>query len=366
MRVAIWINAGISGGNFSQGIPAISNFARELARNNDVTVYSIFPVKEKSVDAFKIKSPPSFPFDVLRIVALASMFIWHHFGKPYQVVHGIWVYPAGTMAVLLGKLFRIPSIVSAHGGEAAAVSSLGYGNMLKDPARGRTLWTCRKASALNFISRFQFEKMEQHGLKRDNVSIIPFGTDLQLFPPDEKHLEDFIRILHVANLTEIKDQPTLLRAFAEIVKNKPAKLRIVGPDYMNGELQRLARELEVEAHVSFIGPVAYRDIPVHYQWADMMMHTSLYEGLPSAIVEAMACGVPVVSTRVGIVYDLGEEFFAICPFGDYNAIAESVLELLENQSLRSKKIEAGLDWAKSHDISWTVAQFEQLYQKTIR
>ncbi|HCR53254.1 MAG TPA: hypothetical protein DIW27_02465 [Cytophagales bacterium] len=367
MRIAIWIYGGIGGGNYSQGIPALNNFVLRLANTHDVTVYSILPANSGfKPEKYYFKSAgESISTPILRLFLLVFIFISDHVKKPYKVIHGIWLYPAATVAVVLGKLLRIPSIASAHGGEAAALPEIDYGNMRDGWVKKLTLWTCQNASVLNFISAFQFKEMQRHGLQRKAASIIPFGVATEIFEPRPKPISNFIKILHVANLTEVKDQFLLLRSFKEIIKKHPAKLRIVGADYLSGRLQLYARELEIEQDVTFIGPVPYVEISQHYNWADFLLHTSLYEGLPSAIVEAMASGVVVVSTPVGIVADLGGAYFVVCERRDENNIASQLLSIWNDKIAQNRLREMSCNWAHSHSIELTVQQFENLYQETL-
>jgi glycosyltransferase involved in cell wall biosynthesis len=269
------------------------------------------------------------------------------------------------MVVILGRFLRVKSIASAHGGEAAAIPSINYGNMLGGRSKKWTLWTCNKATALNFISEFQLKQMQRHGLARTDYSVIPFGADTQVFYPTQKYASDKIRILHVANLTEVKDQETLLRACTEIVRTHSAELRIVGPDHLNGRLQDLVNEFKLDHCVTFTGPVAHNDILPHYHWANIMLHTSLYEGLPATIVEAMATGVPVVATPVGIVADLGPDFFEIIPFGDHQTAAKQVLKIWSDEPRRKEMSDAALNWARSHNMEWTIKKFSSLYQSLV-
>lgn len=368
MRVAVWIYGGIGGGNFGQGTPTLYNFVKGISKGNEITVYSILPANPGfNAKNFKFRTVPRWiSSSWLRMVILAVLFIYDHIKFRYQLIHGIWIYPAATMAVILGRFLRVKSIASAHGGEAAAIPSINYGNMLGSRSKKWTLWTCNKATALNFISEFQLKQMQSHGLTRTNYSVIPFGADTQVFYPNQKHASDKIRILHVANLTEVKDQETLLLAFKEIVRFHSAELRIVGPDHLNGRLQHLVDELKIAHCLTFEGPVAHTDILPHYHWADILLHTSLYEGLPATIVEAMATGVPVVTTPVGIVDDLGPDFFEIIPFGDHQTAANQVLKIWSDESRRKEMSDAALNWARTHNMEWTVKKFSLLYQSLVK
>ena len=181
--MAIWLQGGIGGGSFSQGYPPLLNFVMKLSADYEIIVYSIFPANKDFVPhGFKFRTIDHriSPLKI-RTVLVCLLFLWDHFRKPYQLLHAFWVYPAGTMAVLLGKIIRRPTIVTIQGGEAAAVTQIKYGNMLKPVLKKITLWTCELATHLNSISQFLITEMHRHGLKRSDASVIPFGAQIDLF-----------------------------------------------------------------------------------------------------------------------------------------------------------------------------------------
>ena len=365
MRIAIWLQGGIGGGNFSQGYPPLVNFVEKVSENHSITVYSILPANDEFI-------PAGYTFRTitrkvtarkLRTVLIFLLFLWDHIRKPFDLVHAFWVYPAGTLAVVLGKIVGIPSIVTVQGGEAAAVKAIGYGNMLKPWLKKVTLWTCENATCLNSISNFLINELRSHGMKRKDVSVIPFGAEGSLFTRSIKQREAIFKIIHVSNLTEVKDQAMLLRAFHKIRKQIPAELRILGADYMNGKLQALSIAMGLDRCVKFMGVIPNQDLDAHYAWADAMMHTSLHEGQSGVVMEAMATGVVVCGTRVGIIADLGDTYFETVAIGDDHALAEKVIHISANENRYRHCQENAFRWVTTHDARWTVQEFCLLYQR---
>ena len=136
-------------------------------------------------------------------------------------------------------------------------------------------------------------------------------------------------ILSAGRLVPLKDHATLLRAFARVVRLQPARLVILGEGPERGRLLRLAEELGVSEHVDMPGfkvnPFAYMSK------ARLMVHSSKYEGFPNVLVQAMACGTPVVSTDCDhgpreILED--GKWGRLVPVGDSEAMAEAMLETL--------------------------------------
>jgi len=362
-RVAIITPGGIGAGHLSQGYPPLLNFIQRLSHKYEITVYSIYSIDPDFVpNNFKLKSinrkiKPS----KIRGILLSVLFLFNHYRNSYHLIHSFWVYPAGTLGVILGKLINRPSIVTIQGGEAAAISQIGYGNMLNPTLKKITLWTCEQASCLNSISGFLVSEMLKHGLKRQDAVVIPFGPETSLFKRENKDESKLLRIIHVANLTEVKDQSTLLRAFALILKEQPSELKIIGGDFMGGRLQMLVNEMKLNEHVKFLGAIPNRELTIHYAWADMMMHSSLHEGQSGVVMEAMASGVVACGTRVGIFYDLGDEYFETVDVGDHQALGSRVINLWNNKKRYNELQEKSFLWAQKFDLSWTVKEFSSLY-----
>lgn len=366
--MAILIQGGIGGGSFSQGCPPISNIISGLSNFYDVTVYSILPANTNFI-------PSGFNFRTvhrriesrkIRTILVCGLLLFHHLREPYRLFHAFWAYPAGTIIVLIGKLVKVPSLITIQGGEAAAISHLGYGNMLKPFLKRITLWTCEHATGLNSVSRFLLQGLSRHGLRRSDASINFFGADRKLFREETRMNGDLLRIIHVANLTEVKDQATLLKTFALILKELPAELKIVGGDFMEGKIQMLVDKMKLNDSVKFLGAIRNKDLPQHYAWANIMLHTSLHEGLPSVAAEAMACGLVVCATRVGIFNDLGDDYFETVEVGDYKALASKVVKLWRDKNKYDRLKEKSLAWAQEFDLSWTVAEFGKIYENMIR
>jgi glycosyltransferase involved in cell wall biosynthesis len=138
-------------------------------------------------------------------------------------------------------------------------------------------------------------------------------------------------ILAVGRLTKAKDYPTLFRAFSLVRQIRPAKLLILGEGEERANLERLAIELGIQNDVSMPGFV---DNPFAFMAkASVFVLSSAWEGLPTVLIEALACGCPVVATdcRSGPreILDNGR-YGHLVPVGDHEALAKAILETLDN------------------------------------
>ena len=138
-------------------------------------------------------------------------------------------------------------------------------------------------------------------------------------------------ILAAGRLAPAKDQATLLRAFARVVRSQPVRLVILGEGPERRNLLRLAEELGISEHVDLPG---FRVNPFAYMARSRLLaHSSRYEGFPNVLVQAMACGTPVVSTDCrhgpGEILE-GGKWGRLAPVGDAEAMAEAIIETLKD------------------------------------
>jgi glycosyltransferase involved in cell wall biosynthesis len=151
-------------------------------------------------------------------------------------------------------------------------------------------------------------------------------------------------ILGVGRLVPQKDFPTLLKAFAHVHRKHPARLLILGKGRERAKLEALASELGIAKEVSLPG---FEPNPYAFMaQASVFVLSSAWEGLPNALIEALACGCPVVSTNCpsGPEEILGNGAFGpLVPVGDDRALAEAILHTLEHppnaERLRSRAAE---------------------------
>ena len=138
-------------------------------------------------------------------------------------------------------------------------------------------------------------------------------------------------LVAAGRLAPQKDHGTLLRAFAAVVHSRPARLVVIGAGPERDELLELANALGVSQYVDFPG---FRINPFAYMYrAKTFVLSSLYEGFPNVLVQAMACGTPVVSTDCpsGPSEILeGGKWGRLVPVGDWRAMAEAIIDTLDN------------------------------------
>lgn len=366
-RIAVWTFGGIGTGHFAQGYPMLERLLNELSKEFHLTVYShAAPNKEYTGSTFKIRSAASWirPRS-LRWFVLCWLFMADHFRQRFNLLFAFWGWPSGWIVTVLGKFLRVQSAVYVLGGDAAGIASIGYGIFHKPVLKKIALWTYNHTSLLLAISHYQVVQLKQYGVKRP-VQVISWGADASIYTFTQKQSNGELHFIHVGHLSPVKNQATLIKAFGLILKHHRAMLHVFGTDCMNGAIQRLCTELGIGQRVKFFEVVPYSEMPKHYAWADIMLHTSLSEGQCMALTEAAACGVLMAGTRVGLLHDLDDQYGITIDTGDYEALAKKVREVIERPELWQKKITAAREWSTMHDLSWTVTQLEQLLNEVLR
>jgi len=197
---------------------------------------------------------------------------------------------------------------------------------------------------------------------------VPLGVDLRDWPPLAPHGRGAgpARLIHVASLNRVKDQPTLLRAVARLASRHPElRLDIVGDDTLNGEMQRLARALGLGERVCFHGFLTQRQLHPLMQQAHVSVICSRHEAGPVAVLEAAAVGIPFVGTAVGHIAEWAPDAAIAVPVGDANALAAALDEVLRDEPLRQRLARAAWRLALREDADYTAACFERVYSELL-
>lgn len=237
-------------------------------------------------------------------------------------------------AIGVARIRGVPAVVNYRGGEAEAF--LARSGAL---VRG----TMRYASAVTVPSGFLQEVFRRYGIRSE---IVPNIIDVERFRPGIH--ADFAaepRLIVARNLELIYDIPTALRAFRLVRQAVPgARLTVAGSGPEEHVLASLANELGIAGAVHFCGRMDRDEMAALYRSAAIVLNPSRVDNMPNSVLEAMASGVPVVSTRVGgVPFILRDgETGLMVPAGDAQAMASAVLRILTDATLAKRLRDAAL------------------------
>lgn len=270
---------------------------------------------------------------------------WHLFAAP---------------AVWIARIRGIPVIINYRGGEADAFFDKAF-SWIKP--------SLRRADAIIVPSGFLEGVFEKRGF---STSIVPNIIDLSRFRVGARFgsspKADFPRIIVTRNLEPIYDNATALRAF-HIVKHRfpAARLILAGSGPERQALEKLAAGLGMTDAVTFTGRVDNESMAALYDGADVMVNPSLADNMPISILEALASGVPVVSTGVGGVPYLVQHGITalLVPVQDPAAMADAILALL-NEPARARQIsEAGIESVQQYTWPKVRNRLLQVYEHVL-
>ena len=254
-----------------------------------------------------------------------------------DILHAYWIVPGGFMAAITGMLTRKPVVATAAGSDLNIAASSKVVAMF---AR----FTLKRLSALISVSRPLEEKALLLGISQSKSMVIPgpVGIDMENYASPaclSKRSSKKIQLLYTGNLESPKRVDTIIRAAGRL-KTKGIKfhLTIAGEGPLQSDLEHLAQSLGIKIHVEFKGRVDHDKIPELMQACHVFLHCSENEGLPVAIMEAMAAGLPVIAAKVGGVPELvkhGVTGYCL-NFDDDKKFADKIVQLSYDDQTRIK------------------------------
>jgi glycosyltransferase involved in cell wall biosynthesis len=358
---------GFSADEHDVAIPVQLHLLRALTQTDEVRVLALrYPHRR---DRYTVAGADVISLGAAQGRGLRRLSLWLdalrtlrrlHREKPFDLLHAMWADETGLIAAWAGRQLGVPVVVSAIGGELVRLDDIGYG--LQHGAFSR--WIVRQAihgaDAVVLACEYQRRLLDRaNNIDHAKVRIIPYGVDTALFSPEAMPPDQPSHLVAVGSLIGVKDHATLLRALARL--DAQVTLEIVGEGPERLRLEAQAYELGVRDRVTFTGSIPHHALPGIYRRAALHVLTSRHEGQGMVTIEAAACGVPTVSTAVGIVPDFPTLGVSV-PVGDDVALAEAIWSILDDPARRAAMSAAALQSARdSVRIDETAERLRALY-----
>jgi len=221
--------------------------------------------------------------------------------RRFDVIDAHYFYPDGVAAARVAAQLGLPLVISARGSDINLIAETPF-------ARRRILDAARAADALIAVSQALARKMTSLGMPAERVEVLRNGVDPHVFftvPQNEARRrlglrEDARYVVGVGNLVHEKGFDRLIRALADLPESR---LLLVGDGPLRQPLEALAGQA-APGRVEFRGNMPQADLRFAYSAADVLGLPSLREGWPNVVLEALACGLPVVASNVGGVPEI--------------------------------------------------------------
>jgi glycosyltransferase involved in cell wall biosynthesis len=366
MRIA-FVVPGFSAHPADWAIPALQHLAQALAAEHDLHVFS---QRYPAAGTYRFDNLTHYAMGGGQRFGLASAKIWwqtsrailaQHRRTPFDLIHAFWADEAGFSAAIAGLKVGRPVIVSLGGGELIRLASIPYGAQRFLARRLTTGFALRRATRVTAGSAYQLELGRNHGVPAAKLALAPLGVDTDHFcpPPLPASIEP-PTLIQVASLVPVKNQALLLRTVSQVKARLPAvRLKIAGSGPLQGELRKLADQLELSHNIDWLGQVSHPDTRRMYQQAHLYLQTSWHESQGMAVLEGLACGLPVLGTPVG----LGRELAALPPAVTSSDLADQVVELMRDpRRYRRLRRQARRLAEGEFSLPVTAGNFSRLYE----
>jgi glycosyltransferase involved in cell wall biosynthesis len=215
-------------------------------------------------------------------------------GYDFDAIDAHYFYPDGVAAVMLGKYFNKPVVVTARGTDVNLLPRYRI-------PRKFILWAAEHARAVITVCSYLKDELVGMGVRPGHITPLRNGVDLQRFAPlDREQARAALGVagftlLSVGQLVAHKGHDLAIRALALL---PGVSLLVAGSGPDRARLEALARQLGVADRVRLVGPVPQPELRDYYNAADLLVLASEREGWANVLLESMACGTPVVASAV--------------------------------------------------------------------
>ena len=312
------------------------------------------------------------PLAALRLVSRARQLARIARERQLDLLVSFLIGP-NVVAVAAGRMAKVPVIIGERSAPRTVLSRE------NTQLRVRGFWSAlvkmmypRASCVVTNTHGAAKELVEFLGVPAERVAVIPNAIDLDRIAQLADEPIDVALawphdpvLVHVGRFTAAKDHETLLKAFATLRTRIDASLVLVGDGEDEARVRALSHALGLDAHVVFTG---FTRNPYRYlARATVSVLTSRFEGLPNALIESMALGIPIVSTacQFGPIEVMGDnEFGILTPVGDPTAFADAVAALLGDPARRRELAARGRARACEFDRRRVGPAYEELFLRT--
>jgi glycosyltransferase involved in cell wall biosynthesis len=253
----------------------------------------------------------------------------------FDLIDAHFAYPDGVAAALLGRALGCPVTITLRGSIVRLATYASH--------RPQIRWALERATGLMAVSQSLRHAAVELGIRPERITVVPNGVDAERFRPGDRAAArlalglppEATVVLTVGGVYEDKGQHAILEILPALVARDPRLLYVVlggfRRDGYRRRLDGLVAAGELAGHVRFVGPRPHEELPDWYRAADLFCLPTRSEGWANVLLEAMACGVPVVTTRVGGNGEIvtSDRYGRLVPHGDATALRDAVLEALD-------------------------------------
>lgn len=316
-----------------------------------------------------VNSYPLFDFPPYE-TALTSTLVQVISNNNLDLLHVHYAIPHASAAYFAREILKrrglyVPFITTLHGTDITLVG--------RDQTFAPVVtFSINESDAITAVStNLKDETYKFFNIDKD-IQVIPnFVDTARFFQSNKEHFKKMLApmgekiLAHVSNFRKVKRVEDVVRIFKQVHERLPSKLLMIGDGPERQHAEELCRTLDICADVRFLGKQEQMDEILSI--TDLFLLPSQYESFGLSALEAMACGVPVISTNAGGLPEInvdGETGF-LSDVGDFQQMGERAIWLLEDADRLQQFKDAALAHAKTFEKSLIIPQYEALYQQVV-
>jgi len=262
--------------------------------------------------------------------------------KEYDLCHCWFGWPSGVIGYLNRQ--KVPYIVALRGSDVPGHNPrFKYYDALFLGKLSKIVWN----NARDLITNSEGLKQDSLKVLKRKIIVIPNGIDLKKFKPAHKKSSKNLRIISTGRLNRVKGYDYLIKA---ISNNPQIRLTLIGDGNLKQELEALAKKYN--SNVNFKRQLSHEEIPKKIQKADIFASSSLNEGMSNSVLEAMATGLPIITTNVGGAWELISGNGFVVETASVEQLKKAILNYQSNPKLirkhgkQSRKLVEKMGWEK--------------------
>ncbi|MEO8042943.1 MAG: glycosyltransferase, partial [Acidobacteriota bacterium] len=252
---------------------------------------------------------------------------------PFDLIHANFGYPDGVVAAKLAERYNVPFVITEHASWTPWMDNY-------PKVHRQAVWAAERSALHIAVSRFARQTIAYYTGDSNKLRIVPNGVDVEVFTPRTNgDRMDPNQILYVGFMRHVKGVDVLLKAMQRLVKrNSKLKLVLVGggiyrhSQAQESDLHAMARELGIEKNVSFVGIKTPSEVASYMRQSAVLVLPSRTETFGAVLVEALACGTPVVATTCGGTVDIVDDSVGrLVPKENPDKLAKAIFEVVSER-----------------------------------
>lgn len=277
-----------------------------------------------------------------------------------DIIDGHYADYGAVVAYLVSKTHKIKYVATCHGGDIIAEVVEGVFDVLPEGRRQMVSNALENAKCVIVPSQRLANDTKRYCLK--SPIVVYNAVNLNFFKPLDKKIFKRRTVISIGALNKRKGHEYVLKAIPKVLeKNKDINFLIIGKGSEKKNLKRLVEELNISTNVTFMDFVPNEKLPLFYSSCEFFVLATLYDSFGIVFAEAMACGIPVVSTDVAAVPEVVGDGGILVEPRNLDQLTEAMLKLLNDENLRQKLSKKALEQAKKFSIERRIDKIEEIY-----